>query len=88
MADNYATSNPPSLVAQRIGDGPAIWIYSSVDVDSDVNASNYFDDGNALGMRVGDLVIVYDTTTPKTSLCYVSVSTDGGAATTAFAAVA
>ena len=86
MADNYTTANPPSLVSQRIGDGPAIWIYKSVDVDSDVNASGYIDDGEALGMRVGDMVYVYDTTTPKGSVHWVSaVSTT---ATLGFAAVA
>lgn len=83
----YATTNPPSLVSQRIGDGPAIWIYSSADVDSDVNAASYFSDGIALGMRVGDIVLVVDTTTPKVSYHGVaSVTTT--AATTAFGAVA
>ncbi len=86
MADNYATSNPPALISQRIGDGPAVWSYKSVDVDSDVNASGYFDDGEALGMRVGDLVIVVDTATPKTSLH--GVTAVDTTATTGFAAVA
>ena len=83
----YATTNPPSLVSQRIGDGPALWIYSSADVDSAVNASDYFSDGIALGMRVGDHVLVTDTTSPKTSLHGVA-SVTATAATTAFAAVA
>lgn len=83
----YVTTNPPSLVSQRIGDGPAIWIYKSADVDSDVNAASYFSDGVALGMRVGDIVHVVDTTTPKTSLHGVA-SVTATAATTAFGAVA
>jgi hypothetical protein len=41
----------------------------------------------ALGMKVGDLVYVFDTDTPEGSVHYV-VSVSGAAATTAFAAVA
>ncbi len=84
----YLTSNPPSLVAQRIGDGPALWIYSSTAVDSATNAADYYSDGAALGMRVGDHVLVTDTTTPKTSMHGVTAVTVGGAATTGFSAVA
>ena len=83
----YATTNPPSLVTQRVADGPAVWIYSSADVDSDVNAANYFSDGIALGMAVGDIVLVVDTTTPKVSFHGVA-SVSATAATTAFGAVA
>ena len=83
----YATTNPPSLVSQRIGDGPAIWIYKSADVDSDVNAASYFSNGIALGMAVGDIVLVVDTTTPKVSYHGVA-SVSATAATTAFGAVA
>jgi hypothetical protein len=84
---SYSTSNPPSLIAQRIGDGPAIWIYKSADVDSDTNAGSYYSDGVTLGMQVGDFVLVYDTTTPKCSFHYVA-SASGNAVTTAFGAVA
>jgi len=83
----YETTNPPSLVSQRIGDGPAIWIYSDGDVDSTVNGASYFSNGVALGMRVGDIVLVVDTTTPKVSYHGVA-SVTATAATTAFGAVA
>lgn len=84
----YSTSNPPSMIVARIGDGPAVWIYKSADVDSDVNATDYFSNGQALGMRAGDFVLVYDTTTPKGSFHYVSAIDADGNATTAFGAVA
>lgn len=83
----YATSNPPSLVSQRVGDGPAIWIYKSADDDATVNGASYFSDGVALGMQVGDIVLVVDTSTPKVSLHGVA-SVTSTAATTAFGAVA
>lgn len=84
---SYATTNPPSLIGQRIGDGPALWIYKSADDDASTNAANYYSNGLALGMRAGDFVLVFDTATPKGSFHYVTeCSADG--ATTAFGAVA
>jgi hypothetical protein len=83
----YATTNPPTLIAQRIGSGPALWSYSSTDDDTTVNGANYFSNGVALGMAVGDVVLVTDTTTPKVSLHGVA-SVTSTAATTAFGAVA
>jgi hypothetical protein len=83
----YSTSTPPALVSQRIGGAPAIWVYSSADDDATVNGAGYFTNGDALGMTVGDVVLVYDTATPKTSFCFVNAVTAGGAATTGFGAV-
>lgn len=80
MADNYATSNPPRCIAQCIT-GPSVWLYESIDVVGDVDATDYFDNGSDLGMKVGDRVIVVDTTTPLVTDCWVSAVTAGGAAT-------
>ncbi len=58
----YSTSNPPRLLTSAImNQGPAIWSYSSTDPASDVDASGYITNGGALGMKVGDLVLVQDT---------------------------
>lgn len=83
----YSASNPPALVTQRIADGPAIWIYKSTDAKATVNGADYFANGSALGMRVGDLMYVFDSATPTRTLHAVSAVTAGGAATTVFAAV-
>jgi len=88
MADNYATTQPPQVAVPRVGTlGPAIWTYTSVDVDSDVNASGYFSNGVDLGMQVGDIIFVHDTATPKSSVHYV-VSITGTTVVCGFAAVA
>ncbi|RWL14882.1 MAG: hypothetical protein EOR57_31545 [Mesorhizobium sp.] len=85
----YATSNPPNMVAQSIGAAPALWIYSSTDVHTDVDAADYFSNGTALGMRVGDVVIVVKTTaTIGATLHVVTVATAGGAATVSAAILA
>lgn len=83
----YAASNPPALVADKIGGSGSLWIYKSADDDATVNAGGYFTNGVTLGMAVGDIVLCIDTATPKGSLLFVT-SVSGAAATTAFGAVA
>lgn len=76
---SYSTSNPPALLDQSIA-GPRLWIYASADPIATVNTSGYFSNGDALGMKVGDTVIVRDTNVPTTSLCTVIDVTAGGQA--------
>jgi lipid-binding SYLF domain-containing protein len=66
----------------------AIWVYSSADVDSDVDAAGYFTNGDDLGMKLHDVVFVVDETTPLVSLTFVSAVTAGGAATVTAGAAA
>ena len=75
----YSTSTPPRLMTQAVI-GAKIWYYESADAIATVNTSGYFTTGHALGMRVGDTVIVRDTATPTTSLCTVIDVTSGGQA--------
>lgn len=78
----YATTNPPVLMKGSSSGGPQLWIYNSEDVHTDVDASGYFTNGDALGMRVGDHVLVGKTTaTIGVTLHMVTVVTAGGAAT-------
>lgn len=75
----YAVTNPPALIIQSIA-GPRTWQYTSVDVAGTVDAAGYFTNGDALGMKVNDLVIVNDTTTPLQTTHVVQTVTAGGAA--------
>lgn len=85
----YSTSIPPVQVASAFGGGPALWIYNSADVHTDVDAADYFTNGSALGMKVGDMVLVGKTTaTIGATLHYVQTVTAGGAATVAAAILA
>lgn len=83
----YATTNPPALLVEKIGGSGSVWLYKSTDDDATVNGASYFTNGVTLGMAVGDIVLVIDTTTPKGSFHFVT-SVSGAAATTAFGAVA
>ena len=76
----YATSNQPYRLTHGGISGASLWYYSDGDVDSDVDAADYFSDGDALGMKVGDPLIHFDTAGVSTFF-FVSAVTAGGAAT-------
>lgn len=82
----YSVSNPPAKIAQTIG-GKSLWIYVSADDDATTNGAGYYSDALALGMKLGDFILVFDTATPKGSVHYVT-TVSGSTYTTAFAAVA
>ena len=86
----YATTNPPKIIGNPgMGDGESLWIYTSTDVHTDVDATDYFSNGDALGMKVNDCVLVGKTTaTVGYTMHIVSVVTAGGAATIAAAILA
>lgn len=77
---SYSVNTPPALIAQGISGFGRLWYYESADAIATVNTSGYFSNGAALGMKVGDTVIVRDTATPTTSLCTVIDVTAGGQA--------
>lgn len=78
----YVTTNPPQLKVQGLGNGTGLWTYASTDVHTDVDATDYFTNGDALGMNVNDVVIVVKTSaTIGATLHVVTAVTAGGAAT-------
>lgn len=77
----YATSNPAVCMVPRIGAGPAMWVYRSTDAHGDVDATDYFTNGAALGMKVNDIVIVLDTDAPSATIHMVTTVDDEGNAT-------
>ena len=79
----YATSNPPRVIAPGGMVGPRIWYYVKNDTDSDVDAADYFSNGDDLGMKLGDILFHHDTSagTEGMTPMFVSAVTSGGAAT-------
>lgn len=68
----YATTNPPRLMVQNIGGVvPNLWTYSSTDATATVDGASYITNGGALGMKVGDIVLVNDTTNKIQTMHYV-----------------
>ncbi len=82
----YSTSNQPYLLSvapiAAATNRPKIWGYSSTDPAGTVDDAGYFTDGDALGMKVGDVVLVLDNDTSTTMTWHrVTTVTAGGAAT-------
>lgn len=79
----YSTSNPPALKSPSPLTGAGqTWAYRSTDVATDVDATGYFTNGRALGMKVGDIVEVTDTDTSTTmTLHRVTVLESDGSVT-------
>ena len=71
----YVTTNPPALAEGAFAGVGNKWRYISADIAATVAAASYFTNGGSLGMKVGDLVFVHDTATPKiTSHLVLTVS--------------
>lgn len=84
-----ATVSQPKKLTNGIGTCPSLWVYTSTDVHTDVDAADYFSNGSALGLRVGDVMLVSKSTaTIGTTIHYVTTVTAGGAATIAAAILA
>jgi hypothetical protein len=77
----YTTSNPPNLIAQGIGGVGKVWNYDSTDASTVVDANDFISNAAALGMTVGDAVIITDTdaSPPTVGIAYVNSVTAGGA---------
>lgn len=75
----YSTTNPPGLQSCSPAGTFNTFYYKSTDIIGAVDAAGYFTNGQDLGMAVGDLVNVYDTATPLTTIAYVSAVSSTGA---------
>ena len=57
FATKPATTGLSSASNVQHQQGGNLWFYSSTNLSTDVLASNFFTDGQALGMRPGDIVM-------------------------------
>jgi hypothetical protein len=69
------------LLVPGVGDGPALWIYSSTDAHTDVDAAGYFSDGADFGLKANDVMIVVDTDSATTTIHGVASATGINVAT-------
>jgi len=67
----------PAGAQSKAGDAPQMWTYKSADAKATVAASGYFNDASSV-LKVGDLVMIYDTATPAASLHIVITNTAAG----------
>ncbi len=73
--------NGLQLVAGRgSSTGAALWTYRSADTVAAVKGAAYISDGGDVGLKVGDLIIISDDTTPASGTAVVDAVAAGGAA--------
>jgi hypothetical protein len=71
-ADGFAT-----IAASKAGNAPSIYSYKTADTQATVNTSGYFNSIASL-LKVGDIIFVYDSTTPSLVLTYVNAVSGAG----------
>lgn len=69
----YTAANVVLLI-QAPGAGPRFWYYTEAATGATVDASAYFSDGYARGMRDGDLLFHYNSTSKIYTTHTVTVS--------------
>jgi len=75
MGSGFQTTGGSSAgVAAGVGSGCGMWMYASTNSSTEVIAANFFSDGYALGMRVGDIVFCAGATGSSGLLCIHTVA--------------
>ena len=75
MAYNQLTNPPFLLTSGGIDGGGSIWRYASTDPIATVEGAGYFSDGGQRGMKLDDIVFVFDTNLGRMYPCFVSAVT-------------
>jgi hypothetical protein len=65
-----------TIAASKAGNAPSIYTYKTADTQATVNTSGYFNSLTSM-LSVGDIIYVYDTTTPSLVLTYVNGNASG-----------
>ena len=73
----YSATGLVTVASSKRGNGPSMYLYKTADTQATVNTAGYF---NALSsmLEVGDIIFVYDTTTPSLVLTYVNAVSAAG----------
>lgn len=86
----YSSTNPPQLVAGRLGgsNGMGIWMYKGTDSIANQAATGFVTNGHALDLRIGDAFLATVVTTAAAYVAHsngrVSAVTASSAATITF----
>lgn len=71
------------LMVPGVGAGPSLYYCSGTGPFTEVDGTDYFSDGERIGMKVGDIVIYYDTDTYTVTIHAIKeVDTSGNATAT------
>lgn len=74
----YSTSAPPMLISGFNGEGAKVWTHQSADAAAAADTAGFITNGDALGMKVGDIVYHRNTGTGIVTIHAVQSVTAGG----------
>jgi hypothetical protein len=73
----FAMSGLTAIGQSKRGNAPGLFLYKTADTQATVNTSGYFNSIASL-LTVGDIIFVYDSTTPSLVLTYVNAVSGAG----------
>ncbi len=62
-----------TVAAGKAGNAPSIYTYKSADTQATINTAGYFNPLASI-LKVGDVIFIYDTTTPSMVISYVNAN--------------
>jgi hypothetical protein len=72
----FAMSGLTAIGQSKRGNAPGLFLYKTADTQATVNTAGYFNSIAAL-LTVGDVIFVYDSTTPSLVITYVNSVSSG-----------
>lgn len=72
----YSSTGLVTVCASKAGNAPSMYLYKTADTQATVNTAGYFNSLSSM-LSVGDIIFVYDTTTPSLVLTYVVSNASG-----------
>ena len=73
----YSADGLVTVCASKAGNAPSMYLYKTADTQATVNTSGYFNAISSM-VKIGDIIFVYDTTTPSLVLTFVRASSAAG----------
>jgi hypothetical protein len=73
----FAMTGLTAIGQSKRGNAPGLFLYKTADTQATVNTAGYFNSIASL-LTVGDVIFVYDSTTPSLVITYVNQVTAAG----------
>lgn len=72
----FSSTGWNTIAANKSGNAPSLYSYKSADTQATINTAGYFNSLSTL-LAVGDVIFVYDSTTPSLVITYVNSNSGG-----------
>ena len=69
----FSATGWATIAAGKSGNAPALYSYKSADTQATINTAGYFNSIASI-LKVGDVIFIYDTTTPSLVISYVNAN--------------